>query len=132
MKRAYYVNFCCNDHRNGMPSGHVCSVHIGNGSDVLVELDADDMRGPVFRWEPRKDGESVRVGRRVLPVLGSHGTWTGNWCWDGVWISEAHTKALVRHLIDRGFQVVMEVEHSPRLLPDGVGFFCTPQEAAHG
>lgn len=126
------VAFACNDPRNGMPCGRVCSAHVSIDNDVVLELDAPDMTGPRFDWEYPKGhhaGGRAKVGRRRFPIIGHHGTWTGNWCWDAAAVDEATARALVAYLLERGFQLVAECETASHLLPAGASWFAA---AAHG
>lgn len=120
------VAFACNDHRNGMPCGRVCSVHVSIDNHVVLELDAGDLRGPRFAWE-YPDGHDMpgraKVGRRRFPIVGHHGTWVGNWCWDDARMKEPTARELVAYLLERDFHLLLDSEDASHLLPAGVSSF---------
>lgn len=119
----FSVMFACNDHRNGFESGRCSAVHVDQLGDVVLELDADDMRGPAFRWDGRGGGIRARVGRRLFPIEGDPQSWTGNWCWDGCTMRLSVVKELLAHLVALDFHIVAETENAAYLLPEGSSHF---------
>ena len=118
----FSVMFACNDHRNGMASGRCAGVHVWSDGS-LIELDADDLNGPVFRWEHRDGHVRARVGRRLFPIEGHPQSWVGNWCWDSCAMRLSVLKELLAHLVAIDFHIIEEAEGVAYLLPDGASFF---------
>lgn len=85
-----HVMFCCNDHRNGSPTGRVSAINLG---------EALGLECVVLGGEPTYShgGDSVRIGRKSFPAK-SYSEWVGNWCWDAAWMTPEAVADLLAHV----------------------------------
>lgn len=95
------VSFCCNDQRGNF-TGKVDAVDFHDRRGFEARL-----QGPTIRFDHETDGAvpgRVKVGRRKFEVT-EYRYGVGNWCWDGVAMSQAESQRLLTYLLERGFQV---------------------------
>lgn len=86
-----FVMFCCNDHRNGMPTGRIDA------------LEAEGVCHLVGNASYRENGRSVKIGRFTYPLESGIGAWVGNWCWNGARMQVSVLAALLERLRQDGW-----------------------------
>lgn len=97
----FTVMVCCNDYRNGNPTGRFESLEIFD-----CELTGLPM---TFSCEDRHHRErnsgtgdmTARFGRLTVPAL-SYKSWVGNWCWDAVSVRLIYAVRIWNHLVSTG------------------------------
>lgn len=72
------VDICCNDPGNGLFDHRAAMIQL---PDQLLELSANDFRGPVFREHP----DHIQISRRRFRSSRSK-EWFGNWCCNAYWL----------------------------------------------
>lgn len=77
MKHHLAIHLAINDPSNGMATTHCCAVEVGYG---FIELAAS------FHCVIDDEKKSVLIRRRKFPFVG-YESWTGNWCWDAVYVT---------------------------------------------
>lgn len=93
------LNFCCNDHRNGIFAGRVdhISYEFCEGWDLL-ELYSVHEHGSLMAYP--SDGV-IKIARRKFRIVG-HKEWYGNWCWNAAAMRRREAHRLLRYLFDLG------------------------------
>lgn len=93
---AIQVMVACNDPDNGNFVGKFHMLEVVAGSDSMeFEGPWDQGEGIVFRLEG--DGQKARVGRIVVPIL-HYREWTGNWCWNTIWVRWDKALEIINYL----------------------------------
>lgn len=112
------LDVCCNDPDNGSFAGRVAGIQC---QDLLMELGANDMRGPVFREGP----DHIRISRRRFACDRSK-EWFGNWCWNAYWLDVDIAVELLVYVhglgafnCDQGEERLFHRWHSDRPFADG-------------
>jgi hypothetical protein len=88
------VGLCCNDGRNGAPTGFAEYVAI----DDVIQLEGDHTPVPCRRLSDTV----LHIAGLDLPTFG-YVTWYGNICWDGAVLTELDTWRLLEALRHAGW-----------------------------
>lgn len=107
------LDFCCNDPDNGLFDARAAAI---TGPDMLFQLSANDMRGPVFR----ELEEVVAISRRRFPYERCKYGF-GNWCWNAYWFDSpvavdllAYVRTMKRFGLDEAESRFYERWKAPR------------------
>ena len=84
------VMLACNDHRNGALTGEIDGIEVSlPDGDILLGLDGHARYTEAAEW--------VRIGRCKYPYQ-RHREWSGNWCWNEIWVTPEIAAKLLNDL----------------------------------
>lgn len=103
------VEFACNDSGSGTCLERTNDVHffLEGENDPLAEMNGREVVVRHFSSVGPVDGKTrhrLRFGRLLLKC-GSWHEWSGNWCWDGTWVTPKTAVRMFQYLIGREWRI---------------------------